>query len=162
LFFQKVRYGFNYTFLDATFQTPFDAPSPNNPKAKDGVIQVKRGDRIPGLPEHMFKFNLEADVVPQLTLGLTGIYNSSRYFRGDEANLNDPLPGYWVFNLRSEYRFNRHVQLFLRVDNLFDKHYKTFGLFGQAGEVLGDEFDDPRFVGPGAPRAYWGGIRLSL
>ena len=162
LFFQKIRFGFHYTFLDATFQTPFDAPSPNNPKAQDGVIHVEKGDRIPGLPEHMFKFNLETDIVPQLTLGMTGIYNSDRYFRGDEANLNDPLPGYWVFNLRSQYRFNDHVQLFLRVDNLFDKHYKTFGLFGQADEVLGEDFDDPRFVGPGAPRAYWGGIRLSL
>ncbi len=161
-FLQKVRYSFNYTYLDATFRTPFAAPSPNNPSAAGGVIQVERGDRIPGLPEHMFKFNLDVDVIPQLTLGMTGIYNSDRYFRGDEANLNDPVPGYWVFNLRAEYRVNRHLQAFIRVDNLFDKRYRTFGLYGQADEVLGDEYDDPRFIGPGAPRGIWGGIRLQL
>jgi len=162
-YLSALRYGFNYTYLDATFRTPFLAPSPNNPSADGaGNINVSRGDRIPGLPEHMFKFNLDLDVLPQFTIGMTGIYNSDRYFRGDEANLNDPLPGYWVFNLRSAYRFNRYVQLFVRVDNLFDKRYKTFGLYGQADEVLGDEYDDARFVGPGAPRGIWGGIRLSL
>lgn len=161
-FFQKLGFGFHYTYLDATFRTPFAAPSPNNPAADDGVIQVARGDRIPGLPEHMFKFNLNAEVIPKLNLEISGIYNSDRFFRGDEANLNDPLPGYWIFNLRGQYRFNRHVQVFLRVDNLFDKRYKTFGLYGQADDVLGDRFDDPRFVGPGAPRGIWGGIRLQL
>lgn len=158
----KLRYNFNYLFLDATFRSPFQAPSPNHPKADEGGIFVRRGDRIPLLPEHTFKFNLDADLVPQFTLGITGIYSSDRFFRGDEANLNVPLPGYWVFNLRGEYRFNPHVQLFVRVDNLFDKRYQTFGLFGEAERVLGEGFDDARFVGPGAPRGIWGGIRLEI
>lgn len=159
----KLRYRVNYTFLDATFRTPFLAPSPNNPAAdQSGNIRIRRGDRIPGLPEHTFKFSLDADVIPQLSIGISGIYNSDRFFRGDEANLNDPVPGFWVFNLRGEYRFNRYVQLFIRVDNLFDKRYQTFGLFGEAERVLGDEFDNSRFVGPGAPRGIWGGIRVRI
>ncbi|HEB77482.1 MAG TPA: TonB-dependent receptor [Methylothermaceae bacterium] len=158
----RLRYGFNYTYLDATFRTPFVAPSPNNPSAVDGAIAVERGDRIPGLPQHMFKFSLDLDIVPRFTLGMTGIYNSDRFFRGDEANLNKPVPGYWVFNLRAEYRVNRYLQAFIRVDNLFDKRYQTFGLYGQADEVLGEAFDDPRFIGPGAPRGIWGGIRLRI
>ncbi|GAB4358536.1 MAG: TonB-dependent receptor [Methylohalobius crimeensis] len=162
MWLQKLRYGFHYTYLDATFRTPFSAPSPNNPSAVDDRIQVSRGDRVPGVPEHMFKFNMDVDILPQLSLGLSGIYNSNRYFRGDEANLNDPVPGYWVFNLRSEYRFNRHVQVFLRVDNLFDKRYTTMGLYGEPDEVLGDDYEDARFVGPAAPRGIWGGIRLQI
>lgn len=159
----KLQYGFNYTYLDASFRTPFLAPSPNNPSADAaGNIQIERGDRIPGLPEHMFKFNLDLFVLPQWDIGFSGIYNSDRFFRGDEANLNKPLPGYWVFRLRSAYRFNQYVQVFLRVDNLFDKKYKTFGLYGQADEVLGSGFDDARFIGPGAPRGIWGGVRLTL
>ncbi|MCX8049799.1 MAG: TonB-dependent receptor [Methylohalobius sp.] len=161
IWFNKLRYGFNYTFLEATFRTPFMAPSPNNPAA-EGIVHVNKGDRIPLLPEHVFKFSLSVDVFPQFTLGMIGIYNSDRFFRGDEANLNDPLPGFWVFNLRGEYRVNPHVQLFVRVDNLFDKRYQTFGLFGEAERVLGDEFDDARFVGPGAPRGIWGGVRLTI
>ncbi|GAB6067648.1 TonB-dependent receptor [Methylothermus subterraneus] len=163
VWFNKLRYHLNYTFLDATFRTPFLAPSPNNPAADEsGRLPVRRGDRIPGLPEHTFKFSLDVDILPQFTLGMSGVYNSDRFFRGDEANLNDPVPGFWVFNLRSAYRINRYVQLFLRVDNLFDKRYQTFGLFGEADRVLGEEFDDARFIGPGAPRGIWGGIRLQL
>jgi len=46
--------------------------------------------------------------------------------------------------------------------NLLDEEYETFGLFGQAEEVLGDEFAEPYFVGPGAPRAAWIGFRVEL
>jgi outer membrane receptor protein involved in Fe transport len=158
----KLHYGFSYTFLDASFRTPFSAPSPNHPLAEDGVIMVHRGARIPLLPEHIFKFNLGVDVLPQLTLSLNGVYNGNRFLRGDEGNLSRPLPGYWVFNLRAEYRCHPYLQLFMRVDNLFDKRYQTFGMFGQAQRVLGEEFDNPRFVGPGAPRGIWGGVRLQI
>jgi iron complex outermembrane recepter protein len=33
-------------------------------------------------------------------------------------------------------------------------------LLGVADDVLGDDYDDPRFVSPGAPRAAWAGVRL--
>jgi hypothetical protein len=48
------------------------------------------------------------------------------------------------------------------VTNLFDTEYSTFGLLGEADQVLGDEFDDPRFLGPGAPRAAWVGLTFSF
>jgi iron complex outermembrane receptor protein len=161
--FERVRFGINYTLLDATFRTPFLASSPNNPSADDnGQIQVEKGDRVPGLPKHMLKVSTDVEVVKGLTVGVNMIYNSGQYFRGDEANLNKPLEEYAVFNLHGEYRFNKHVALFSRIDNLFDKRYYTFGLYGEADEVLGDSFTDPRFVGIGSPRAGWVGLKLSL
>lgn len=48
------------------------------------------------------------------------------------------------------------------IDNVPDEDYKTFGLFGEADEVLGERFEDSRFVSPGAPRAGWAGIRVSF
>ena len=48
--FERVRFGINYTLLDATFRTPFLASSPNNPSADSGQIQVEKGDRLPGIP----------------------------------------------------------------------------------------------------------------
>ena len=46
----------------------------------------------------------------------------------------------------------------LKADITFDETYETFGLFGEADEVLGDDFEDSRFLSPGAPRAAWIGL----
>ena len=126
------------------------------------MITVRNGNRIPGIPAHIFKFSTDVEVLPQWTLGVDARFNSEQVFRGDEANLNSTVGAFWVFNFRTEYRVNDHVTLFGRVDNIMDREYKTFGLYGEPDEVLGDEFDDPKFVGVGAPRAGWLGIRLSI
>ena len=49
-----------------------------------------------------------------------------------------------------------------RVTNLFGRKYETFGLLGEADEVLGDDYEDPRFLSPGAPRAGWVGVQVSF
>ncbi|MGR9108488.1 MAG: TonB-dependent receptor domain-containing protein, partial [Gammaproteobacteria bacterium] len=161
--FDQWRFSLNYSWIDATFRSPFIASSPNNPSADaNGNIAVRVGDRLPGIPEHLLKFSADMDLWNHFSLGISMLYNSSQYFRGDEANLNDPVPGYVIFNLRGEFRYNEWIALFGRVDNLFDRRYATFGLYGQADDVLGPSFDNPRFVSPGAPRAGWIGIKVSL
>jgi iron complex outermembrane recepter protein len=167
LFFDnRWRWSANYTFIDATYQTAFGTPNASNPYAVDGVTQVIPGNKIPGIPAHQFKFNTDVDILPEWTLGFDMNYNSSQYLRGDEANLTAKLPGFVVFNLRSEYRFNQHVALFGRVNNLFDREYANFGAWNNTGDVLdglglpGDQ--NARFVGVGAPRAAWIGIRLTM
>jgi outer membrane receptor protein involved in Fe transport len=67
-----------------------------------------------------------------------------------------------VINLRGEYRFGPRASVYLSIDNLLDEEYDTFGVFGEADEVLGEDFEDPSFLGPGAPRAVWAGVRLSF
>jgi iron complex outermembrane recepter protein len=58
---------------------------------------------------------------------------------------------------------NEHVSVFGRVANVFDEEYETFGVIGEEpGEVLLNDFEDPRFLGPGAPRAGWMGVRASF
>jgi hypothetical protein len=47
-------------------------------------------------------------------------------------------------------------------DNIFDRDYESFGLFGEPDEVLGDAFEDSRFLSPAAPRAAWLGLQLDL
>jgi hypothetical protein len=47
------------------------------------------------------------------------------------------------------------------VSNLFDADYGTFGVLGDARPVLGAAYNDPRFVGPGAPRAAWVGVDVN-
>ena len=46
------------------------------------------------------------------------------------------------------------------VNNLFDTGYSTFGVLGNATDVLGPTYDSRRFLGVGAPRAAWLGVDL--
>lgn len=161
--FDQWRFGLNYSWIDATFRNSFVASSPNNPSADpNGEIFVRSGNRLPGIPEHMVKLSTDVDLWDHFSVGIDMLYNSSQFFRGDEANLNDPVAGYVIFNLRGELRYNDRIAIFGRVDNLFDKRYSNFGLYGEADQVLGPAFDDPRFVSPGSPRAGWIGIKLSM
>jgi len=161
--FDRWRFGLNYSYIEATFQTPFIASSPNNPSANpNGQTFVTKGSRLPGIPEHLLKLSVDVSLWEQLSVGMDMIYNSDQYYRGDEANINETLSSYVVFNLRAEVQLNSSIVLFGRLDNLFDRQYQTFGLYGEANDVLGPAFNNPRFVSPGAPRAGWLGVRVSL
>lgn len=148
----------NYTYLNARFMDGFDI---QNPLDHNQAITVANGDRIPGIPEHIYKANVGVDLWRRVSLGIDGIYSGNKYFRGDEANTTAPLAGYWVFNAKAEYKVTKNFSVFGKVDNIFDKNYNSFGVYGQANEVL-PGFDDGRFVSPGAPRAGWIGVRLSM
>ncbi|MFN5746668.1 MAG: TonB-dependent receptor [Methylococcaceae bacterium] len=161
--YEPVRFGFNYTYLDATFQTPFTANSPNNPYANaEGATYVRPGDYIPGLPQNIAKAYADWLMFDGFTFGSNLNYQSYQYMRGDEANQNKPIGGYVVVNLTAEYRYNENVAIFGRFDNIFNRNFQTFGNFGQAAEVLGPQYNNPRFVGPGAPQAGWVGVKLTL
>ncbi len=149
----------NYTYLRAEFLDGFVIQNPLN---TGQPALVNNGDRIPGIPEHIFKASIRVDLWQKLSFGINGNFSSNKVFRGDEANLTSPLSGYWLFNATAEYKVTNNFALFGKVDNVFDAKYNTFGVFGQAEEVLGDSFNDGRFVSPGAPRAGWIGIRLSM
>jgi outer membrane receptor protein involved in Fe transport len=151
----------NYTYINARFLDSFKTQNPLDPEDEAGVV-VRKGSQIPGIPEHLFKASLGVDLWQSWFLGFDTYFNGEQFFRGDEANQTRPLPGYWVFNFRTEFKVNEHFTLFGRVDNLADKRYSSFGVYGEASEVLGDGFNDNRFVSPGAPRAGWVGVRFTL
>lgn len=156
-----VRWDVAYSFISARFETPLTLSSPNHPEEEGGEIEVEEGSRIPGVPDHNFKINLFS-TIDRLTIGGSFLAASSQYLRGDEANLLPALDGFAVVNLSANYRLARNVALTARVTNLFDSEYSTFGLLGEADEVLGDEYEDPRFLSPGAPRAAWVGLQFSF
>jgi iron complex outermembrane recepter protein len=76
--------------------------------------------------------------------------------------LLQPIDTFATVNLSGSYELHRRARLVARVTNLFNTDYATFGLLGEADEVLGDEFEDPRFLSPGAPRAAWIGVEFSF
>lgn len=155
-----------YSYIEATFEAPFEAMSPNHPFAEEDTIQVQSGDRIPGIPDHHAKFGGDYLFSERLTLGMDLLYNSGQRLRGDESNQLGKTGGFAVLNLRGRYRLNEHLVLFAKINNLLDQEYETFGLIGEEpGEVdvpAFAGFENPRFLGPGAPRAAFIGMKLSL
>jgi outer membrane receptor protein involved in Fe transport len=152
----------NYSYTEATFRSHLTVASPFNPLADaNGDIHVEPGDRIPGIPLHTAKVGASYNVTKNWTVALESIINSSQFLRGDEANLLDPVSGYAVFNLYSSYRLGDTVEAFVRVNNLFDTDYETFGTLGDPTEVF-PAFSDPRFLSPGAPIGAWAGLRVKL
>ncbi|ACA86938.1 TonB-dependent receptor [Shewanella woodyi] len=159
---QDWQLAFSYSYLDATFQSDYISFSPNNPLGGDRL--VTSGDAIPGLPKHNAKAGLEW-YIGDLTLGSDIKYQSGQFYRGDEANENEMISGFTLVDLNAIYQINDHISVYARIDNLFDTEYETFGAYGESDEVLDNiypGFDDARFVGPGAPRTYIGGVKVKF
>jgi outer membrane receptor protein involved in Fe transport len=159
---ERVRWFANYTALEATFRADFEVSSPHNPAAVNGVIPVATGDRLPLVPKTLFKGGLSVGLGQKMRVGGDVLASSGAPLRGDEGNLVEELPSYALLNLRLQYEIGPHAELFLNVGNVLDEEYATFGVFGDTQRVLGDDFDDPRFESPGAPRAAWLGVRLQF
>lgn len=169
-----VSFAVRYTFLDATFQSAFSATSPANSSADErGDIQVTPGDRIPANPRHLFKLRVDWSVTPRLNLGANVLASTGVYARGDENNrdVNGQVPGYTVLNLDGRFRATKRLELFARMNNVFDRRYANFGVVGENfftgpgrtfGPAAGFEPSSEQFRGPGAPFGAWLGANYSL
>lgn len=160
--FDRLTLAANYGFVDATYQSDFQVGSADNSSAVGGVIQVTKGNRIPGIPRHTLKLRAAYDVTPTWNIGANLVMASSQYARGDENNqdVNGQVPGYGVVHLDTHYSINQNWKLFAKVNNLFDKDYSTFGVIGAnifnvdgAGNPISEQFRSPA-----APRAGWVGV----
>jgi outer membrane receptor protein involved in Fe transport len=164
----KLDWFLAYSWIDATFQDDLEVLSPNHEFADEdeGTIEVSSGDRLPGVPEHTLKLGGDWHFTDRISAGFDVVYNSDQVMRGDESNQLDTVDGYALVNLRGEWRVTDHILLFARISNLFDADYETFGLLGEdPSEVevpLFEDFSDPRFFGPGAPRAGFVGLKVNL
>jgi iron complex outermembrane receptor protein len=162
-----------YSYLKATFRSAFLEPAPANPfQDANGNIQVNVGDELPLIPKSRVQAGANVVVLPHWSVGGTVSYIGPSFYRGDEANLNPELPGYTVASLRTSFQFSRHLQIFANIQNVFDRRYSTYGIFGDptgvgapgvpAGGEWGDPDVDPRFQSPAMPRAYFGGVKISF
>lgn len=154
-----------YGLIEATFQSPLELPGDdevNDAATEGGFVQVEPGDHIPGIPRHNFKAGLRYALSDAWDLMLETVTASSRVFVGDEGNDQVRLAGYGIANLRSVYRAGEHVEIFGRIDNLFDRRYATFGALAELEVYLSEvpNASDPRFVAPGAPRSGFAGLRV--
>jgi iron complex outermembrane receptor protein len=181
---QGVEAGFNvqlakwsgyaqFSYVQATFESAFVELSASNPAHDaNGKILVQPGDRLPGIPRQRFKAGASYQFDHRWMLGIEVAAIGGQYYRGDESNQNDELPGYAVVNMRVSFRPSENMEFFGSIKNVFDTRYATFGLFGNPtgvgapGIPAAAEANDPRvdnrFRSPAAPRAFFGGIRVSF
>ncbi|MEP7246022.1 MAG: TonB-dependent receptor [Gammaproteobacteria bacterium] len=154
----------------------------------EGTIGIESGNRIPLTPRHIFKAFAEWDIAPQFSTNVDLIAIAGSFSRGNENNQHEPddvfyigpgrTGGYTVVNLGAEYRPVPAVKIFAQVNNVLDKEYFTGSQLGStgfnaAGNFVARPFAGPvvdgerpllgsTFYAPGAPRAYWVGVRYSL
>jgi Fe(3+) dicitrate transport protein len=92
----KISFGLNYSLTDATFQDNFSMLSDDNNSAtwsqyyQGNVIQVKKGNRMPGVPLHNLNATVAYDVTDKWTVGLSAVMHSESYARGNENNKHKP------------------------------------------------------------------------
>jgi iron complex outermembrane receptor protein len=157
-----------YSYIDASYQTPFVERSASNSSANaNGDIVVQAGKRMPGVPQSTLKLLLNYAATPKWDIGTNVVYRSAIFARGDENNQdrNGMISGYTVANVFTTYAFSKHWQMFGRVDNLFNRKYADFGVLGQnffngpGHSFDGNNVSNEQFVAPGAPRGAWIGLR---
>ena len=73
------------------------------------------------------------------------------------------MSGYAIVNLRASWKPSAQWELYANVNNVFDRRHETFGalaetMFDAGGNYTGEEAD-ALFVAPGAPRAFFVGLR---
>jgi outer membrane receptor protein involved in Fe transport len=186
------RWNTSYSYIDATFDSNFSLVNGTNSSAPDSgddrnIFEVRKGNRMPSIPEHQFKARAQYDVTPNWSVGTNLVYFSDQYVWGNENNRhqgntaaclnggslrdNDAACGsgklkdYTIVNLDSQYNFGGGWKAFAKAINIFDNDYYIAGRLAEtmfdASGAYGEEIKS-RGVIPGAPRAAWFGLRYEF
>lgn len=191
-----LQFGANYTYINATFRSAESLNGTGNSTndlalageaGLEGTIRVNPGNRIPLIPQHLFKAYADYQFTGTVSAGLNMIAVGSSFARGNENNLHQPdgvtylgpgkSGGYAVFNLSAQYQPTKQWRVFAQVNNLFNRKYATGAQLGPTGFTADGRFiarplpptlsgEDPvvqsTFYAPGAPRTAWIGLRYTL
>jgi iron complex outermembrane receptor protein len=160
----KLRVNASYSYIDATFESPITLSSPNNPAADaNGNIQVQPGNRLPGIPKNRLKLDTDYALTDKWSIGGNLVFETAQFYFGDASNQNPPLPSFFIVNLRSSYRVTDNIEVFGLIENLFDRKYSTFGIYGDVTKTSLPGVanpSDPRFNSVGMPLAAFAGMRM--
>ncbi|NQV22179.1 MAG: TonB-dependent receptor [Rhodospirillales bacterium] len=146
-----------YGIVDATFRSTETLASVVEPSG----IQVRTGDRLPGIPRHNLKAGIDWRVIPRWRVGVGTVFASSQHLRGDEGNNLARIGGYAILNGSTTIRLSESVELWGRVDNILDRDYETGGT-RNFNAFAAPEIEEQRFLAPGHPRGAWAGVRVRL
>lgn len=156
----------SYSHLRATYQAR------DTLRIGERNIEVEPGMQMAGMPRHTVKLGADWRFLPAWSVGADVQWLSARGVLGnedkrvedgDDERVNLRLPSYSVTNLRLSYSPAPALEFFVRVGNVFDRRYESYGalaetVFDTRGNYSGDE-RAAVFVAPGAPRNVWVGLR---
>ncbi len=163
----------NYAYTRATFQSDADVftirsageEPPDDPK--DAVInpfptenEVTPGKRFPLVPDHQIKFGGLVKVGEYVSVGADGRYIGKQFLRGDEANVTDPLDGYFVADARIGVEFGRW-EINGILTNVLQNESAIFGTFN-INQGNPDGLTVERFLTPNSRRAFRLVVRTTL
>ncbi|MGF6484969.1 TonB-dependent receptor [Paraburkholderia sp. JPY419] len=158
----------SYSYVNATYQSTWVESSRSNSSADaNGNITVHPGDHIPSIPATTVKLRLDYAATSKWRIGTNLTWRGSIYAQGDENNqdVNGKISGYLLIDMDTSYQVTKQLQVFASVSNLLDKRYASFGALGANFFTgPGNTFNgvnpvNEQFVGPGAPRGFWVGMR---
>ncbi|MDR6536500.1 TonB-dependent receptor [Variovorax soli] len=182
---ERLDWSLSYSYLRARYDSPACLVSESNSSAEtspactgEGEIAVRRGDRLPGLPAHQLKLNVDWRVTPAWSVGAQYRAYSRQNVRGNENGAQVPdgiafngsghLGGYALLDLTTNWKLGPHFELFAKVANVFNRRYASAGQLGRNGFdasgalALPAAWVNEQFVAPGAPRGVWVGVRMQL
>jgi len=94
----------------------------------------------------------------------TDLLGDTRTFQG-----GGKVAGYAILNLTTRYQLGSSWELFARVNNVFDREYSSAAIlaenpFDTAGvfQTNSDDWARETFYAPGAPRAFYVGVKYAL
>ena len=99
---------FTYAFTDATLRSGDNS-----------------GKKLTMVPEHQFTWGSSYTCRKTVTVGYDAFYVGDQFVTGDDANTKSVLKDYLVTNARLVYTPKENVEIFFRVNNLFDTLYST-------------------------------------
>ena len=144
----------NYAFTQATFEQRAELATPLG-----GSETVRPGNLFSLSPEHRVNAGLAYHPRRWATLSLDFGWVGRQFLRGDEANRQPPLAGYTFVNLGASATW-RKLTGFVRLQNVLDQAYETFGTFAPNGRVAGTPIE--RFLTPAAPISAIAGLQYAF
>jgi vitamin B12 transporter len=83
--------------------------------------------RVPRWPLHLWSAILSYQPIEALRANLEGRYVGERFNNVGNSN---PIPSFLVWNLSASYDVTKHMQAYLRFDNIFNEKYEEILFFG--------------------------------
>jgi outer membrane receptor protein involved in Fe transport len=98
-----------------------------NNRFEEGVYS---GNEIPGASEILSNLSARYQLTHIWSIYAESQYTGSQYAQGDNQNISQAIPGYWLFNLALSAEFPEWTLSF-RVDNVMNTQYNLAAVYDQ-------------------------------